>query len=315
MSASLENSRFNPSPLKNLFHFIYTYTYSLIALRAMAAATADSSTFPLFSSLPRELRDQIWRDAMPDRIGSALFFYKKGCWHPRRLSQSDEGYDPENDENNLNFEFCHDLLDDMQIESPLVFANHEARGIALAWIREQNIEIRPSENRQDPIFVHPFDPMHDALYIALDKWDDFLCEPNDRLSEPDLIQQLVDIKSDLTHIAVPEALLRSEVASLPEMFQYYFQLKVLFIVADAQPDLQSADNEVKVQQRWEFESTQGGSFFWDYDRGGFDSGNSEYIGDENLCRLIEEATKELGEGLAKNYIRDFEIRPVFVVRR
>lgn len=97
--------------------------------------------------------------------------------------------------------------------------------------------------------------MRDALYVALDKWYDFLCEPNDRRFEPDLFEQLVGFKSDLTRIAVPEALLPSNVTLLSEMFQYFFNLKVLFIIVDAQPDLQSADNDVKVQRRWEFEST------------------------------------------------------------
>ena len=106
----------------------------------------------------------------------------------RRLSKSDEGYDPENDENNLNLEFRHDLLDDAQFEVPLVFVNREARRTALAWVRKQGIEIRPRENRQYPVFVRPFDPMRDALYVALDKWHDFLCEPDDRQSQPDLFE-------------------------------------------------------------------------------------------------------------------------------
>ena len=281
----------------------------------MAAAATDSPTFPLFTSLPRELRDQIWRDALPDKVGPALSFYRKGCWCPRRLSESDEGYDPENDENNLNFEFRHDLLDDIQFEIPLVYVNREARDLAFAWVREQGIEMRPRQDRQYRVFVRPFDPMRDALYVALDKWDDFLCEPDDRLSQPDLFEQLVDNKSDLTRIAVPVALLRSDVASLTEMFRYLFNLKVLLIIVDPQPDLQSADHDVKVQHRWDFESTQGGAFFWNDDRGGFDSRNSEYTGDEAVYRLIEEASRGLGEGLANEHIRSFEVRPAFAVRR
>ncbi len=279
----------------------------------MEAAATNSPTFPLFSSLSPELRNQIWRDALPDKVGPALYFYRKGCWCPRRLSKSDEGYDPENDELNLNFEFRHDLLDDVQIEVPLVFVNREARGIALAWTHEQGIEIRPREDGQYPLFVRPFDPMRDALYIALDRWDDFLCEPSDRLFQLDLFDQLIVVSTDLTRIAVPEALLRSEVAKLDDMFAN-FEPRVLFIIVDPQPDLQSADNDMKVQRRWEFESTQGGAFFWNKDRGGFDLGDSEYIGDEALYRLIEEANKGLGEGLARYHIRSFEIRPVFAVR-
>lgn len=281
----------------------------------MAAAATKSSTFSLFSSLAPELRNQIWRDALPDKFGPALYFYRKGCWCPRRLSKSDEGYDPENDQNNLNLEFRHDLLYDAKLKVPLVFVNREARGIALAWVREQGIEIRPREKRQYPVFVRPYDPMRDALYIALDKWDDFLFEPYARQFQPDLFEQLVDIKSYLTRIAVPKALLRSKVATFPGMFQYFSHLEVLLIVVDAQPELQSADNDMQVQRRWEFESTQGGAFFWNDDRGGFDFRGSEYIGDEFLYKLIEKANKGLGEGLAENHIRNFEIRPVFAVRK
>lgn len=75
-----------------------------------------------------------------------------------------------------------------QFEVPLLFVNREARGIALAWVREQGIEIRPREHRQYPIFVRPFDPMRDVLYVALDKWDDLLREPNDWKFQLDLFE-------------------------------------------------------------------------------------------------------------------------------
>lgn len=280
----------------------------------MAAAAIESSTFPLFSSLALELRDQIWRDALPPKVGPALYFYRKGCWYARRLSESDEGYGPENDEHNLNVEFRHDLLDDVQLEVPLVFVNREARRVALTWIREQGLKIRPRKDRQHPVFVRPFDPMRDVLYIALDKWVDFLCEPEDRLFQQDLIEQLVDVKSEVTRIAVPEALLRHEVATLPEMLTYFFDLKVLFIIVDAQPDLQSADNDMREQRWWELGSVGGAAFFWNDDRGSFDFRDGEYIGDEALYRLIEEANKGLGEELAKNRIRNFGVRPAFAIR-
>ena len=180
----------------------------------MAAAPTNSSTFPLFSSLPLELRDQIWRDALPDKIGPALYFYRKGCWCPRHLLQSDEEYDSTNDELNLNFEFRHDLLDVVQFEVPLFFVNREARNIALAWMSEHGIEIRAREDRRSPVFVCPFDPIRDVLYITLDKWDEFLREPDDRCFEPDLFEKLISVNSaDVRRIAVPEALLRTEVAA------------------------------------------------------------------------------------------------------
>lgn len=282
----------------------------------MAAAAAISPTFPLFPNLPQELRDQIWQDALPDKVGPALFFYKKGCWCPGRLAPSDEGHDPENDENNLTLEFRPDLLDATQFEMPLVFVNREARHIALSWLRQHGVQVRPREDRQRPLFVRPFDPVHDALYIALEEWEEFVCEAEDRLSQPDLFDRLVDIEPHLTRIAVPETLLLKEAYMPSEMFRNFFKLKALLVVVDAPPDLQSdADNDVKVQPRLEFESTEGEALRWDHERGGFDSGAGEHIGDESLYGLMEETSKGLSEGLAQNHIRSFEIRPVFAVRK
>ena len=242
----------------------------------------------------------------------------KGCWCPRRLSKSDEGHDSENDENNLNLEFRHDLLYDIQFEMPLALVNREAHAIALAWAREQGVTMCRCEDRQAPVFVRSFDPMRDALYVSLDKWDDFLSEPGDRLFGPYLSEQLVDMISDIRRIAVPEALLWSEamrVAWLADIFQYYFNVNVLFVVVDPQPDLQSMDDDLRVQQRWEFERTQGAAFIWDNERGVFDSEDSEDSGDDALHRLIEQTNEELGEELGKKSIHSFEIRPVFAVRR
>ena len=90
---------------------------------------------------------------------------------------------------------------------------------------------------------------------------------------------------------------------------------MLVIIVDTQPDLQSADNDIKIQRRWELESIQGKAFFWNNDRDGFDFRDSENIGDEALYRMLGEANKRLGEELVKNHIRSFQVRPVFTVRR
>lgn len=140
---------------------------------------------------------------------------------------TDEEYDHERLEWNLYLEFRHDLLEAVRFDLPLYFVNREAHSIALAWLREkgnQDIKIRPSENT---FFVHPFNPVCDVLYIALDKWEEFLREPDDRRSEPDLILQVIANRwANIRRIAVPEALLqlpRSEpggpldMACLPEI--------------------------------------------------------------------------------------------------
>lgn len=98
----------------------------------MVAAATNSSTFPHFSSLPPELRHQIWREALPDRDGPALYPYRTGDAYANPTRGN-------TDVCNVNFEFRHDLLGPVPVEvqQQLVFVNREARGIALAWVREQ----------------------------------------------------------------------------------------------------------------------------------------------------------------------------------
>lgn len=286
--------------------------------KAMAAATTTSSMFSLFSDLPPELRDQIWRDALPEKLGPGLCFYKKGCWRPRRLTASDVGYDPVRDDLNLVFEFRHDLLDATQFEMPLAYVNREARGIALAWIREQDMAIRPRDDKPPyPIYRRSFDPMRDALYIPLEEWENCLAEPYDRMFEPDLINRNVDFIPDVKRIAVSEALLRREAAALGEMFHHFFWLEVLFIVIDPQPDLQPvSSDDMEVQQRWEFVSIGGGAFVWDEDRGRFDFRGGDHLDAyEPLYQLIEKANEGLGEDLVRHHMHRFEIRLALAIRK
>lgn len=287
----------------------------LIANIMATAAAEDPIMFPLFSSLCAELRNQIWHDALPDVIGPTLCFYKKGCWCPQRLTESDEGYDHDNADLNLNFVFRHDLLN-VQYDVPLFFVNRGARGIALAWVHEQGIELDPDQDRQHPVFVRPFDPEIDVLYVADDSWDDFLTEHYDRQAEPDLFDKLVNIVPNLTHLAVSEALLWRDADSLTEMIWLFSGIEVLYFIIDAPPELQYADNDMKVQRRWELESTQGGSLFWNPNIGGFNIEDSQDTGHEALYRLIEEASKQgLGRELAFRSNYRYEIRPVIAVAR
>lgn len=113
----------------------------------MAAATTATATFPKFQKLPRELRDQIWQDSLPEKDKPALFSWKKGCWCPRRLQKYEPQWEP-NEDLNLIFETCYGLLDHVQVEVPLFFVSWEARGIALAWMRKQNIALRFRKDKQ-----------------------------------------------------------------------------------------------------------------------------------------------------------------------
>lgn len=260
----------------------------------MASTATESSTFPLFSSLPPELRSQIWRDALPDKARPALYFYKKSCWRSRRLSETI-----------LNFNFRYDILDEVHFEFSLVFVNHEARRVALAWVHEQGIKIRPRRDKQRPVFVCPFKVKRAPCYVTLDKWEDFLREPDNRTFQPHLSGEIVDIEPDLERIAVPDALLRSKIDTLLEMPWCRFGVQMLFIPVDAQPH----DGDMTVQKQWKLESIQGEVFSCNYECASDVFGDSAYIGDE------VQASKKLVEGRTKNDMRNFGIRPIFAVRR
>ena len=69
----------------------------------------------------------------------------------------------------------------------LVFVSGEARGVPLTWMRETGLEIKLHKRTKTKVFVRPFDPLHDALYIPNDKFNPFCLErENRRLEESDL---------------------------------------------------------------------------------------------------------------------------------
>ncbi|KAI1636084.1 hypothetical protein F4809DRAFT_406293 [Biscogniauxia mediterranea] len=272
-------------------------------------------TFPLFSNLPPELRNHIWRDALPNRVGPALCFYRKGLWRPRRLTATDEGYDPENDELNLLFEFRYDLLDGAQVEVPLLLVNREARSVALPWVREQGIAIRPCGDGQDPTFVRPFSLTRDALYVPVEKWDEFIAEPLERPFEPDLIERHIDVVPHVTRLAVPEALLERHMRSLDEMFQNFFRLEVLFVVLDASPDLPDAEGDSEAPAQWEFLSGGFEPIVWDRRREEFSSASHVHGNHRALYEKLEQASMEIGIGISNAHMDSFEIQPCYARRR
>ncbi|KAK6823337.1 hypothetical protein RU639_006067 [Aspergillus parasiticus] len=273
----------------------------------MAAATTSFFLFPRFTSLPPELRYLIWRCALPDNIGQVLFPYKKGCWGSRHLSESDEEY---TELCNTALEFRHSLLDPVQFDIPLFFVNRESRAFALAWVREMGIEMRFHRDKQSFVFMRQLDLLRDVLYIPFDKVDEFIQEPLDRQFEPDLFARMVGWHPNVKHIAVPEALLQSDSAALREIFDLFYHPKTFFIVVDAQPDWHESN------MRWELDSMQGRGFFWNSEHGRFVGGIGLSIGDEALYQRIERAIDDLASLFTPSHLMDdFEIRPVFVIRK
>ena len=145
------------------------------------------------------------------------------------------------------------------------------------------------------MFGRTFSPELDVLYIPISSWDSFCSEPDDRLFEPDLLQQQVSVGCPLRHIAVPEALFRNGldipavVAGLADMVErWYFGVDVLFVVVGEQPE--------EGNGRWELESMEGERFVCEVGRETFKT-DGELGCDEEMYGFVEKALKGLGKEL------------------
>ena len=264
---------------------------------------AAAATFPLFSSLPPELRAQIWRVSLPSAVGPVMHLWRKGYWRPRWLKEGEEGFDPDREEFNLCFEYRLDQLDDLRFEVPLLSVNREARDVGFAWVREHGAELRASRYRSYPYLVRPFDIDRDALYVPLDKWRSFLIEPIDRQFEPDLVERSIDLRCDLHRLAIPEALFRDNEAAplLSELSDYFMNIQSLLVIPDPQPVVPLTDIERPTPgpRLWEFKPTSDGRLLWNRDSESFEF-NHESPASESLHKLTADTIHWLCDGLMKN---------------
>lgn len=283
-----------------------------------------ATEFPLFPSLPAELRNQIWRDALPDKIRRPLYFYKKGCWCPRYITATDPKYsylhnaehDDYNDDYNRYFLFYHEKLDCVNLELPLFFVNHEAHAIALRWIHEQGLKIRFYTDDQESFLVmRPFNPLTDTLYVPSHKWDEINFEPFNRMEEPDIFGRSLRCDNpDFTRLALPEALFQKYPDSLHGMFHWYSNVGKLYVIFNAPPDLLPEDGS-ELQRRWELEGTEQVAFFWNNSLQKFEWRDREYIRSDTMQMLIERECRNLSEELIYEGVQSFEILTAFVVIR
>ncbi|KAM7205427.1 hypothetical protein V8F20_003196 [Naviculisporaceae sp. PSN 640] len=230
-------------------------------------------SFIKFPYLPLELRDQIWHEALPSvRPTLALYFYRQqGLWQPFELSKDHKGYSAEGGDN-LGLRFRTDLIDplDYQLHPlavSLLWVNREARRVALKWLDEEEIQIRPSVPSESqslstlpaPLTKYTFSlhwdpsPEFSTLYISRSKWTEFYQEPTDKLFGPDLVGKLVYIYGHHLHsIAIPESFIRNQYyfSWLPEVIdQWHTSLKVVYVVVenDDEQHLWSAPEPPKAQ--------------------------------------------------------------------
>lgn len=125
------------------------------------------------------------------------------------------------------------------------------------------------------------------------------------MAEPDLINQNLDLSSDLTRVAVSETLfMRADmIVGLPEIQVWFMHLTVLFVVVGAQPD------EIPGPRRWHV----GDEAFR------FERGPDAWMEEDVYARIGEAANGGLREEMRGQPLhhqsQGLEIRPIFVSRK
>ncbi|KAJ5261322.1 hypothetical protein N7478_011917 [Penicillium angulare] len=274
--------------------------------------------FSRFQSLPTELRLQIWREAMPPSLEKPLYFYKKGCWQPHRLTEGDNGYYPDNEELHLEMSFFHDRLDPLHLDVPLYSVSHEARRFALEWIARQGLETRFDDEHQSIFLIRPFDPQSSVLYVPKITWIEFLCEESYRLFDEDLLGRSVGCNiAPITCLAVPHDVIIDESDGvLAELLDEYRIYKI-FVLLGAQSDGTWQDlKDVKPQEGWELETdVQWPIFSWTFDSKSFQWGKAERnISEYPLFDRLQKSNSKLSAKLLDKRQERFDIVPAVAVR-
>ncbi|KPM46254.1 hypothetical protein AK830_g268 [Neonectria ditissima] len=248
--------------------------------------------------------------ACPDNDGPTLYPHKTGCWYPQQRSDQNE-FPPHPRAVNLVFRL--ELLNQVEVDIPLFLVNREAHSVAMAWLRDQDIKKHYDADQKLQYFSRPFDAKRDAVCIPRDKFYDFCDEPMGRLSDPEVFGRTFFAMSNMRRIAVPEGLLKTEASSMERLFDWFPDIRVIFIVVGRFPEF--VDHDVEVQPRWELEKKEGRVYAWNLDVRRFEWEDGQSIGDEALLGQIEEAGKVLVSSLEMRKVRRFELRPVFAARK
>ncbi len=304
-----------------------------LAIRAARAPTPTplihmppngSSTFTSFSRLPAELRNRIWQESLPGEIGACIYHWteNKGYWQPRQSAQSGE---------HLRLEFQRHLLDEVRFELSMAFVNREARGIAMAWAREQGCALRRIEKDRGPLFVRQFDPERDALSVEEFFWGAFLDECGGTMDELG-----IGAYSDVKHLAVHEEMLcqfGGDMGEFDHVFLLFSNLRALYVVLEESAAHKRHDVDMVADWRCEIGPLRFGSLVWNNNQQRF-----EFVGGESSDRLhshlalgfssdlnyVEEpdslleraermAAEHVAGGLVERRIDSFEIRFVHAI--
>ncbi|KAH8586646.1 hypothetical protein B0O99DRAFT_643894 [Bisporella sp. PMI_857] len=266
----------------------------------MASRDTTPSSFTLFTSLPLELREQIWRETLPKVSSSVLFSYRRGCWTVRDPAKGETGFDL-GSHNHLELLFLYKLLDKPHFDIPIFFVNSEAHKIATTWLCEEGLKLEaypePLSGHQHPrcTFARTFRPDRDILYVSDDRSADFHGEPFDCINQPEYEYSYYNTTCEVSRLAVSETLFMDGI--LEELLQFWnYRIAHIFVIVGSLPNETWTAGEGRELTWWELDSWNGGSFRWIKDSWEIDVETRELV-DE--IRLLQNAIKDVIENLAQ----------------
>jgi hypothetical protein len=261
--------------------------------------------FTLFPNLPPELRDQIWYHALSEPRQPGICQWKKGCWIPKYLTPKDSDWS-DNDPNNIRLEFRYDKLS-TPVHIPIVDVSREARRVALAWARDNNIKNQCRNGKYK--FKRRMDKDRDTVYFPANKIDASEIEAVDRGFEPDLIDRNHTVATYVTSLAVSARFIQTD-DDVPYTWEWHENLEKIYVIVGKQPDGNG---------QWEIDTTKGTSLFWTRDTGKFvpELGGNEFCSRDLLKRIMDD---KMGIGPAIMRCQgptrnSFEIRVCSAIRR
>lgn len=127
---------------------------------------------------------------MPKLLTRPLFRYKVGCWVIEEVGPQHEGdvLDPNGER--LQASLKTSLLDPLHMPIPLYSVNHEARGVAIKWLRKHKLAACtcPDSTTQSNFSFHrPFNPWTDTIFLRYADAYAFGGEPGDRFTVPEMV--------------------------------------------------------------------------------------------------------------------------------
>lgn len=284
-----------------------------VPAQVMPSQTGLKPYFHLFPKLPPEIRLQIWRDTLPDKLPPALHLYKRGCWGPRHLTSSDAGHESDIAGDNLVLELATEKLGLACFDIFLTAVSCEARQVAITWAAKQGVEIQVCRQRGSPAinFKCPFQEERDVLYVPKDLYFHFRFEP---MELPFLLEAFrhrnYSIRNNIRQVAVPGTVLYEDRFS--GFLHWLPYLEILYIIMGPQPDFGCLLPGSDVPWRRELAEDLRGAkrLTWNSIARGWHLRNGDEAqakGDGELNRRLLKAAEDLREELLGPHMRDFQI--------